>query len=174
MSCVSIYPTTKMKSVLQFFLLSTLVLAATSCSCLPQTFRQHLQNGDHLLKVKVVHEIVPPGGWHKYYLAKVSAVWKTSNPHVRCDRWVVLRTAKHSATYGVTLQVGATYLLNGGGTQSVGPVGIIDINFCGLVRQYCTLFDCELKQLSVCFHCDGPKLSRVGGFRSEGLVYLRW
>jgi hypothetical protein len=135
--------------MLRYLVLVALVVVASGCSCWPQSFGQHLNNGDHVMKVEIVAQITL--GWTKYYLADVLDVWATTHPHpsvVNCGRQVILRTASSSAACGVTwLQNGHVYLLNGFGSDTVLGFGIVDINSCGLVREYCSLSECEQEQL---------------------------
>ena len=148
-----------MTSMLRYLVLVALVVVASGCSCWPQSFGQHLNNGDHVMKVEIVAQITL--GWTKYYLADVLDVWATTHPHpsvVNCGRQVILRTASSSAACGVTwLQNGHVYLLNGFGSDTVLGFGIVDINSCGLVREYCSLSECEQEQLEVCHLYKAPE-----------------
>lgn len=135
-----------MNCLFKSILLLALVMVASGCSCLPQSFFQHINDGDHLLKVRIVAQ--GTAGWNKYYLAEALDVWQTTNSNIECNKWVVLRTATSSAACGVTwLTNGNTYLVNGWGTTSFSSYGIVDINSCGLAREWCSLADCELEAL---------------------------
>ena len=131
---------------------------ADACSCLPPTVQSSHGWADDVIIARVAFGVEV--GQTQWYIVRTRKVIKGC---LKAKQWVYVKTNTSSAACGATLQLGKTYLLNGGNVGKSWGVDTLSIGSCSMNVPVSQLNQAERKWLLSRTNCCKDKCQCTGG-----------